>query len=206
MKKPLIALSALSALILSGCATTASNVKTPHQQHDHIRYIAQVAGSGQQSLLMIGDKYSYQVLDSSGSLSGLDAIARTLNPAHIRTKPIDIKLNDNQDRVYFNFDYNKGTPLTPSEQSALTPYCSQKHSTAYTGCQLSFYASVHQKQNPTAQMTALQGNYPVRITSYKASNDLMAKSTLSPLNLVAGVVTFPVWVMLMLTTGSSQNP
>lgn len=212
MKKLIPALSA-SVFILSGCATAITMDKATNTQstteHDQIRYIAQITSERVPSLLLLGDKYSYRIIDGYGghSLTALNTLASTLDPRHIKASPVKIQLSYHSERfksvnnrASFVFEYNKhGTPLTDSETAILNKYCQKSSSGAYTNCELSFHATIHPKQTPTAQMTALQGHYPVQINGYKKS--LGIHSVLVPLAVALDVVTLPVQALAFMGCG-----
>lgn len=196
----------LSALILSGCATalTMENAQSGKMvtEHDHIRHIAQIKNDRVPSLVLLGDQYSYRIMNDhdKGSLNTLTALAATLDPQHIRAKPVQIELSSYgggfaRDRVSFVFDYTKDTPLSASEAAILNKYC-QKTGATHSNCTLTFSAQVHAKQAPTDGMTALKGNYPVEIKSFKTSKGPGA--ALVPLAVALDAVTLPVQALTLM--------
>lgn len=197
----LLALS-LSALALSGCATAltmdkAKDVKAFTEQ-DQIRHIAQIRDGRVPDLLLLGDKYSYRIIGKDGSLTALTTLATTLDARHIRAKPVQFRLwgqSIADGGVQFVFDYTKDTPLNSSETALLGKYC-QKSGNTYTNCTLSFHAQKGAKQAPTAQMTALKGNYPVVITGFKPS--VGASAVLVPFAVVLDAITLPVQVLTLM--------
>lgn len=199
----LLALS-LSALALSGCATAltmdkAKDVKAFTEQ-DQIRYIAQIRDGRVPDLLLLGDKYSYRIMGKDGSLTALTTLATTLDARHIRAKPVQFRLSSYgqgiaDGGVQFVFDYTKDTPLNSSETALLGKYC-QKLGNTYTNCTLSFHAQQGAKQAPTAQMTALKGNYPVVITGFKKSAGI--GTALVPFAVALDAITLPVQGLMMM--------
>lgn len=196
--KKVIALSALSALILSGCATVATigaSKDSTYTEYDQIRYLAQT--HDQKELLLLGDKYSYTITDSNGgSVAGLNTIAQTLDPRYLHAKPVQVSLSKSRShRVAFVFEYDKqGLTPSQSETAVLARHCTQVSASRYN-CQLAFNASLHPKQNPTSQMTALKGNYPIHLVG-KDGNGSVAYLALTPVALAFDVVTFPFQMLL----------
>lgn len=193
-------------LTLQGCATgylssiTTGTKKTI--EHDNVRYmLGYRLPNGQiddKRLLILGDKYSYELSDyyyDGINLKNLNKLGEVLDLKYFKPEPIRFELDRiihiNSYTVNLKFDYDKqGKTITATEKQVLDRYCANKHNTAYLHCEMKFDMSMHQKFTPKQTLVPLKGHYPIEIT--RVSDNKALRALLKPFAVATDLVTAPI--------------